>query len=271
MIFITGDTHGVHDYSKLSTWLDKHLHTIISPETTEPVYVIIAGDFGFIWRNPEGKDALKNVVHAKDLRTIDLAFTRAYPSVTFLWIDGNHENFDVINSLPVTEMFGGRVNVITKNVIHLRRGEVYDLNGTKVLTMGGALSVDQKYRKEGLSWWPQEEISNAEVDNAIENLAKHDNTVDIVVSHTAPQPVVTELQRFLPTWSYRDWGVRRDDPSAAQLERLRKLLTAKDWYFGHFHIDKRGIKIPESKIRFHALYDDIVSVHTDTKEETHGN
>ena len=53
MLFITGDTHGQHDFVKLLYFADAHL------ELTKKDYVIIAGDFGGVWsRAGTGDDAL---------------------------------------------------------------------------------------------------------------------------------------------------------------------------------------------------------------------
>ena len=44
MIFVTGDTHGLENFHKLQIFAREH------PELTLDDYVIIAGDFGEIWR-----------------------------------------------------------------------------------------------------------------------------------------------------------------------------------------------------------------------------
>ena len=79
MIFVTGDTHR-SDLFCLRVFCDNH------PELTKSDYVIIAGDFGGVW--------------AKDTLESDLKQFSDLP-VTVLFVDGNHENFDLINAYHV--------------------------------------------------------------------------------------------------------------------------------------------------------------------------
>ena len=90
MIFVTGDTHR-SDLLSLEVFCDNH------PELTKDDYVIIAGDFGGVW--------------AKDTLERDLKPFSDLP-VTVLFVDGNHEKFDLIDSYPVEEWKGGKVHKI---------------------------------------------------------------------------------------------------------------------------------------------------------------
>lgn len=79
MIYVTGDTHGQIDFAKLRIFADNN------PQLTKNDYVIIAGDFGAVWCEPTLE---------KDLKPYEeLPFT-------VLWVDGNHENFTMVNSYP---------------------------------------------------------------------------------------------------------------------------------------------------------------------------
>ena len=95
---------------------------------------------------------------------------------TVLFIDGNHENFEKLNGFPIETWHGGRVHKIRGNVIHLMRGEVYDIEGHTVFAMGGGYSMDKAYRTQGVSWWPQEMPSQEEYDNAAANLERVGNS-----------------------------------------------------------------------------------------------
>ena len=100
MIFITGDTHG--------DWISR-LRTESFPEQKEMTkddYVIICGDFG-IWDN--SKREKYNLDWLKD------------KPFTTLFVDGNHENYDILDELPVKEWNGGKVHFIRPSVIHLMR------------------------------------------------------------------------------------------------------------------------------------------------------
>ncbi|WP_260504042.1 hypothetical protein [Paenibacillus illinoisensis] len=72
---------------------------------TKDDYVIIVGDFGLIWDGSnEDRYWLKWLDKTK--------------SFTTLFLDGNHENFDLLEQYPVENWNGGKVHRINKSVIH---------------------------------------------------------------------------------------------------------------------------------------------------------
>ena len=89
------------------------------------------------------------------------ALLKRFP-VTTLFVDGNHENFTLLNDYPVTEWHGGNVHKIEPDIIHLMRGQVFEIEGKKIFTMGGAHSTDKMYRTERVSWWAEEDPSKEE-------------------------------------------------------------------------------------------------------------
>ena len=143
MFYITGDTHGTTDWEKLNT-SNFPEQKAMNPSLD---YLIILGDFGGVWGDEE-----------------DAYVQRIYNQRTFttLFIDGNHENHDLLDQYPVEEWHGGKVHKICDRVIHLMRGQVFKLQGFTIFTMGGAESTDKKYRKEGESWWARELPSDEE-------------------------------------------------------------------------------------------------------------
>ena len=228
-IYITGDTHGTEDWEKLNT------RNFTEQKLMDPScdYLIIAGDFGGIW---DGANQDEYIIKTYNKRNF-----------TTLFIDGNHENHDFLDEYPVEEWHGGKVHKISDRVIHLIRGQVFDIDGITFFTMGGAESTDKQYRKEGESWWAREMPSDEEYKEAIENLRKVDFKVDIVLTHCAPEgyigkniPAVfnSDLSRVLGCHMA---GVV--DRSGNRLTRfLDSLITDyglkfDHWYFGHYHRD----------------------------------
>ena len=63
-------------------------------------------------------------------------------SFTTLFVDGNHENFDRLYEYPVEEWHGGKVHKIRPSVIHLMRGQIFEIEGKSIFTFGGASSHD---------------------------------------------------------------------------------------------------------------------------------
>lgn len=212
MICVTGDTHGNREL-----WYDCINNSLNDGDT-----IIILGDFGFSFF--DGMSLTEGEFY-------DYLTEKNY---TVLFIDGNHENFDKLNAYPIDYWNGGRVHYIRKNVIHLMRGEIYDIDGKKVFCFGGGYSMDRDYRVPGKTWWPQEMPNDEEYKNATRNLVNCDFNVDYVLSHTAPADTVEYLSRS-------NLGIKNIAIEELQLTGYLQWIVDKTkyskWYFGHFHID----------------------------------
>lgn len=206
-LYITGDTHGDADVRKL--YKRKFPQRVLDKND----YVLICGDCGAVWDGAGFDRYIQRYWKNKNWTT--------------LYVDGNHENFDILNSLPVEEWCGGKIHRVSESVIHLMRGQVFDIDGHKIFTMGGASSHDKIYRKEGVSWWKAELPSEEEYNEALKNLEKHNNTVDYVVTHCAS----SEVQDLIPAGSYEK------DELTGFLKLIDKDVDFKHWYFGHYHKD----------------------------------
>lgn len=227
-IFITGDTHCDYDWHKLNTTNFPEQKNL-----TKDDYVIITGDFGGVW----GQDKTdKYIIKTYEKRNF-----------TTLFVDGNHENHDALDGFPVEEWHGGKIHRISNTVIHLMRGQVYEIGGKTFFTMGGAQSTDKIYRKEGISWWARELPSDEEYSEAISNLEKHDFKVNFIVTHCAPEDYA---------YYYTDMDISRKINKMTTF--LSGLITEYDisfdgWYFGHYHED---IDFDN----FHCLYQRVVEI-----------
>ena len=189
MIFVTGDTHG--DFSRFTA--DRFPE---QKELTKDDFVIICGDFG-IWSDTKEQRSRLKWLDEKPFTT--------------LFVSGNHENYDLLASYPVSEWNGGKVRFIKPSVIHLMHGQVFTIDNRKFFTMGGAASHDidggilepddpnfkgkckrlnasgSPYRVNHVSWWKEELPSAEEYAEANRNLACNDWRVDFVIS-TVPRP-----------------------------------------------------------------------------------
>ena len=119
MIFITGDCHADFSRFKKNVFFEQS-------ELSKKDYVIIAGDFGGVWSRGEESQKEK----------FNLDFLESLP-FTILFVDGNHENFDRLNSFPVQTWHGGNVHMVRPSVIHLMRGQVFEIDGIKLFAFGG--------------------------------------------------------------------------------------------------------------------------------------
>lgn len=229
MIYITGDLHGEIDIKRLggNAWP-------IGKELSKQDFLVVAGDFGLVWANAKEELYWRNWLNDRNWTT--------------LFIDGNHENFDLLEQFPVEEKFGGKVARITDSIFWLKRGEVFTLEDKKIFTFGGGMSHDREYRTPGKSWWPQEQSNQSDFDNAINNLEKHEWNVDCVVSHVPP---FCEILGFMPrAQSLKGYGC---DWAEHHLDEIKRRLNFKKWYFGHLHLD-------QTISRFCALYYKIVEL-----------
>lgn len=245
MIFATGDTHG--NFQMFGT-----NHFPEQKEMSRSDYVIICGDFGGIWADTPNERYWLDWLEDKLFTT--------------LFVDGNHENFDRLNALLVQEWHGGKVHEIRHHILHLMRGQVFDIEGYTFFTMGGATSHDiwdgildpasptfeedywlkrrtrQMFRVKGVSWWEQEMPSEDEYVEAFRNLERVGYEADYIITHCAPTSVQQKLNPdFTP------------DPLTDFLERVKTKVDYHYWLFGHYHdnkaVDERHILLWEQMVQ----------------------
>lgn len=244
MIYITGDTHS--DFSRFT-----EENFPIQSEMTKDDYIIICGDFGGVWTFEEESIREKELLDWLDNKNF-----------TTLFVDGNHENYTRLYNYPIEEWKGGKVHKIRDSVLHLMRGEIFDIDNKKIFAFGGAKSHDiqdgilnldeeekiYEYRKRGayfrirdFSWWDLELPTNQEMENGIENLEKINYKVDYIISHCCP----TSIQALINP-------IYKRDILTDYLQQISEKCTFKRWYFGHYHDYK------QVNSQFTLLYENIV-------------
>lgn len=232
MIYLTGDLHG--EKQQIQIYLEQ-----LASLSKEDL-LIITGDFGLLWWDPQ-KICWR---HYQDMKLIkklaDAPFTTCF-------IDGNHENFDLLETYPVEEKWGGKVQNI-EGVYHLLRGEIYEIEGKRLFTFGGASSTDKERRQAHISWWPQEVCSKAEQNQALQTLEKYSWQVDYAITHTAPKQFQDLYARYVI-------GKHPPCPTAEFLTQIHEKLTYNMWYFGHFHGDELN-----KTLKAHLLFDSIIEL-----------
>ena len=251
MIYITGDTHG--DFKRFSKKaLSKRL------TLTEEDCIIVCGDLGLCWERDKTFDYNCDFFAQK--------------TFTLLWVQGNHENYNMIEEYPLEEWHGGMVrHIVRDKVILLERGQVFELEGKKFFTFGGASSHDVQggilnrnecdydeqrikairsklpFRILNESWWKQELPTEAEMAEGMKNLEKHDFKVDYVISHCC----ATRVQNIL------DKGpghLYEADVLTDYFDTIEEKVSYKRWFFGHYHMDR------EVDEKHTLLYYDIIPV-----------
>ena len=221
MIYVTGDCHG-----NFARFEPKHFPE--QANMTKDDTVIITGDCGGVWfgdsRDDETLDWLER-----------LPFTLAF-------VCGNHENYDALERYPVAEWHGGKVHRVRPHVLHLMRGQIYELEGYRFFTMGGARSHDADYRISHLSWWQQELPSDEEYNEALQNLKRCSWQVDYILTHCAPTSNIRKESRHNEADQLTDF-----------LQDVQDKTDYRYWLFGHYHdnrmIDARHILLWEQIVQ----------------------
>ncbi len=211
MIYITGDTHR-SDLGRFQTFCT------LRPQLSKRDYMIVAGDFGGVW--------------SEKTLEYDLQRFSVLP-FTVLFVDGNHENFDLIDAFPVEMWRGGKVHRIRPDIIHLMRGQVYEIEGKTVFTFGGATSIDRAGRMEGVDWWRQEVPTYEQLDEGLANLRRYGNCVDYVITHSCGERAYAYLA------AHRLIGSKGMYPENHLLSNFEDRVAFRHWYFGHYHVDAR--------------------------------
>lgn len=193
-IIITGDIHGMYDY----------LNTLMRAE--EPDLLIVCGDFGYGFNKV-------------DPTTIKTMHTKV------LFCDGNHDNHWELRKLKNL--------AISDNVFYQPRGSTLRLpDGRNILFMGGANSIDKDRRVVGVSWWPEEVISQSDFQNLPEE------NIDIFITHTCSNELYDNFIQH--TLGGRYTPFKDNDPSYHALSALWEMYKPPQWFFGHFHINQSG-------------------------------
>lgn len=208
MIFLTGDTHGDIDIHKLNS------KNFDSSDLTKDDFIIVLGDFGLVWNNSKEELFWRKWLDDKPWTT--------------LFIDGNHENHTELDSMPVDIWHGGKVHYISNNIIHLMRGQIFELENRKFFIFGGADSIDKEHRKEHISWWKREMPSTFEYETGLKNLDKHHFSVDYILTHTCSNSIKDQIDSWKDITAIEKY-----------FDVLEEKVSFKHWYFGHFHIDMR--------------------------------
>lgn len=253
MVYITGDCHA--DFRKFSSKRFK-----AQREMTRDDFVIVCGDFGGIWKDDERERYWLKWLSKKPF--------------TLLFVDGNHENFDRLDSdeFEVVDFHGGKAHKIAENIYHLMRGYVFTLCGKTFFAFGGASSHDiddgildradflsewefrktyknwnqagKLFRVNHESWWARELPSPEEMERGQKSLEEHGNRVDFMVTHCLSQ---TLLNIFFH-------GEKSDCLTMYLNSLMQNGLQINSWYCGHYHTDQWLLN------KYRVLYHDIIRI-----------
>lgn len=212
LIYLISDLHGTMSFPALEKYLEL---------ATENDILIILGDVGL------------NFEETQENREFTRYFMSLNKKIAFL--DGNHENFEYLDSLEKEEWSGGIVGRLSENIVHLRRGNIYTIQGKNFFAFGGCKS-SPKWKEKGL-WHEGEEPNVEELMLAYENLKRYNYKVDYIITHKYEynEKYVSEKLKELEAF-------------------IDKNVIFNKWYSGHWH---ENFNIDDSHI---VVYDKLTSI-----------
>lgn len=202
MIFVTGDIHGEKE----------RFQAVKKARCKKGDTLICCGDFGFIWSGEKKEKKLLEWIGKRKHYT--------------LFVEGCNENHTLLAEYPIVDFMGGRARQISGKLYQLLRGEVYEIEGKRVFSMGGGDPG------EDFAAFQDEKVllpSAEELENARRNLERVENRVDLIVTHDAP----IKIREFI------DMDNREEITQLhAFLEELTRSVSFKRWYMGKYHLNR---------------------------------
>lgn len=200
MVYFISDLHANIDFEGLNEYLQK---------CSDDDLLILLGDTFLYLEETENKSG---------------EFTEKFLAIekNIAIVDGNHENFEYLDNLPKEEWNGGVVGRLTKNIVHLRRGNVYTIDGEKYFAFGGCA------------------VTSDDIHNAHKNLKFHNYNVDYILTHKYENNLFSDD--------------RSNELKIQFSEFIDQNVNFKKWFSGHWH---KNVEIDEKHI---IVYDKLIAV-----------
>lgn len=185
--------------------------------------IIHVGDFGTYKKHQGFLDTTQRILAAHNIR--------------IYFLDGNHEDFDYLYSIP---LLSNGLRAVRDNIFHIPRGFRWSWEGVSFMGLGGAASINvEKLKKEG-TWWEQEALTDEDILNAslpgkVDVMFTHDSpvTASNSIANSADEQSAV-LERFGPR------SVRYCIEHRNRLAQVTNIVTPKILYHGHYHRSMSG-------------------------------
>lgn len=152
-------------------WAEKILK-VAAAQDLEEVYQL--GDFG-LWPGSSGRKYLYRLDRLVEQLGLRLRI-----------VLGNHEDYDRVQYMRENDE-GWKYLKAYPRLEFAPRAFVWEHEGVRMATLGGAGSIDRLLRTAGKSWWPQEEITEGDRDQLVSLFeATGWDRVDVMLTHEAP-------------------------------------------------------------------------------------
>jgi len=206
---VLGDTHGnLADVDRACRYATKN----------NVDHILQVGDWGFLNRGIEHMESLHQTLNGY--------------AMTMSWLDGNHENFGLMEYLGI-RTDGDEPQTCTSRITYLPRGYAWEVDGVGFMSFGGASSVNRPSLTAGSSWFPEELIRISDIERAATNAETQ--RVDVLFAHDAPSSkrLVNHLDQSKGFWAATELNV-----SAQNRLMLEEVIEAVQPFIvihGHYH------------------------------------
>jgi Calcineurin-like phosphoesterase len=208
---IAGDWHSDLD------WALNSLHTFKEANIS---VILHLGDFG-IWPGANGAIYIRKL-SARLIKNAQVLL------VTL----GNHEDYvRTAQAQPITEgEFAGWLQ-FAPNILIAPRPHRWEWLGRSFVSLGGANSIDREWRTEGISWWPEEQISMGDVYRTIDG-----GYADIMIAHDAPLDVAIPFNHRDGENNWTTYGLNYAKESRMMMQAAVDGVRPKMFFHGHYHL-----------------------------------
>lgn len=146
-------------------------------------------------------------------------------NIPVYFCDGNHDNHNILDKFQ-----DGKIHEFGKNLYYCSFGSTLNINNKTIMFCGGAKSIDWRQRKENISWWKNEIITEEKMKNL------PDKKIDIVASHTVPFSLKNDNLKSISDYDLKKCGFDiSEDVSEKYLDIILKTYYPDLWIAGHWH------------------------------------
>lgn len=125
-------------------------------------------------------------------------------------------------------------------------GMIWNYRNKLFLFIGGAFSIDQERRVDGVSWWHDEELTINQFNIIIDKISKYPR-FDYIITHDCPELGCKKIDKYYKNFTH--WNSR----TRHALQSILEINQPKHWIHGHWHISK-NYKLGKTKVYSLAEY-----------------
>ncbi|WP_336716273.1 metallophosphoesterase family protein [Arthrobacter sp. USHLN218] len=173
--------------------------------------ILHVGDLAVLWPGRDKGKFDRRLQQRLELRDMRLVF-----------VDGNHDNHQELRLLQLDDE---GLAPLRPRIRYLPRGARFTYAGLTIAGLGGAYSIDQEWRTAGKDWWPDEDVTDEDVDRLIAG-----GPTDILVTHDVPYGVRVKSDLHLPPKV-----LEASEATRARLRRAVDALRPASVFAGHWH------------------------------------